>query len=436
MRFQPVTRQTIHTTPQWNLLPEEQREAVAVVSRVLPFRVNRYIMDELIDWHRIPDDPIFRLTFPHRDMLGATEYEALRQLLATGVGEQAIEAAVRKIRMRMNPHPAGQITHNIPLLDGVRLSGMQHKYRETVLFFPAAGQSCHSYCTFCFRWPQFVGMDELRFAARQTSDLVEYLRRHRDVSDVLITGGDPLVMNTRLLASYITPLLAPELEHIDTIRIGTKSVAYWPQRFVSDVDASDLLKLFEQVVASGKNLALMAHYSHPAELRTLIAQQAARRIVATGAVLRMQAPLIRHVNDCADDWVGLWRAGVRLGAVPYYMFVERDTGPADYFALPLSRAYTVFQQAYRQVSGLARTVRGPTMSTHRGKVLIDGIVSMGGEKLFALQYLQARTADQVRQPFYARFDPVATWFEQLQPAFASDAGFFQASRPVREVSHA
>lgn len=427
LKFKPYTRHTIRESPQWKKLTDEQRESVNVISRVLPFRVNPYVMNELIDWDNIPDDPIYRLTFPHRDMLKPHEYEELRDLVLSDKDEQKIEHRVREIRMRMNPHPAGQMTHNVPYLDGRPLSGLQHKYRETVLFFPKAGQSCHAYCTFCFRWPQFVGMDELKFDAKDASELVEYLKRHRDVTDVLITGGDPMVMNTRALAGYIEPLLVPELSHIHNIRIGTKSVAYWPHRFVSDKDADDVLRLFEKVVASGKNLALMGHYNHPAELRTSIAQQAVRRIVSTGATVRMQAPLIRHINEDPAGWAELWTTGVKLGAIPYYMFVERDTGPSHYFELPLAKAYEVFQAAYKQVSGLARTVRGPSMSAHPGKVVVDGIVTLGGEKVFALQFLQARNADWVRRPFYAKFDSKASWFDQLVPAFGEDKFFFQES---------
>ena len=202
-------------------------------------------------------------------------------------------------------------------------------------------------------------------------------------------------------------------------------MAYWPQRFVTDKDADDLLRLFETVVRSGRNLALMGHYNHPAELRHPIAQQALRRIIATGATVRIQAPLIRHINENPADWAELWTTGVRLGAVPYYMFVERDTGPSDYFKLPLARAYDIFQQAYRTVSGLARTVRGPSMSAFPGKVLVDGIVDLAGE-VFALQFLQARNPDWVRRPFYARFDPLATWLDELQPAFGEKR--FSSSR--------
>lgn len=432
-KFKPYTRNSIKDAPQWKYLTPAQQEAVLVVSRVLPFRVNAYVLDELIDWSNIPDDPIFRLTFPHRDMLQAEEYEALCNLEHGNASAQESDT-VRLIRLNMNPHPAGQLTHNIPRRDGVPIKGIQHKYRETVLFFPSAGQTCHAYCTFCFRWPQFVGMNELKFDAKDAKTLVDYLKDQPEVTDILITGGDPLIMNTRSLAGYIEPLLVPELAHIQNIRIGTKSVAYWPQRFVTDPDADDLLRLFEKVVGAGKNLALMGHYNHPAELRPVIAQQAARRIVTTGATLRMQAPLIRHINENPSDWAELWTTGVKLGAIPYYMFIERDTGPRSYFEVPLAKAYEVFRAAYQQVSGLARTVRGPCMSAHPGKVLIDGIVQLGGEKVFALQFLQARNPNWVRRPFYARYDEQATWFDQLRPAFGESRFFFEQDDYVEPAS--
>ena len=424
-KFKPYTRQTIMQASQWERLDQEQREAVQVVSHVLPFRTNNYVMDHLIDWNNVPDDPIYRLTFPHQDMLRPEEYAHLRDLVLVRPDPAAIAAYVRGIRLRMNPHPAGQMTHNVPRMNDAPVRGLQHKYDQTVLFFPSAGQTCHAYCTFCFRWPQFVGMDDMKFDASQSDELVAYLKLHPEVTDVLITGGDPMVMNTRSLAAYIEPLLVPELAHIQNIRIGTKSVAYWPQRFVSDRDADDLLRLFERVVGAGKNLAVMAHYSHPVELRQPIAQQAVKRIIATGATVRMQGPLIRHINEDPRAWAELWQTGVRLGAVPYYMFVERDTGPHDYFQLPLAKAHEIFQAAYQMVSGLSRTVRGPSMSAFPGKVVIDGIVTIRGEKVFALQFLQARNPDWVRRPFYARFDPLATWLDDLKPAFGEEKFFFE-----------
>jgi KamA family protein len=415
-RYQPVTIRNMHRTPFWEILSPELREGIQVVAQVLPFRSNAYVVNELIDWERVPDDPMFQLNFPQRGMLDAGVYDRIRDLLRRDDKDELV-ATVRRARLELNPHPAGQLTHNVPTLDGRPVPGLQHKYRETVLFFPARGQTCHAYCTYCFRWAQFVDLPDLHFQARETADLVAYLRAHPEVSDVLITGGDPMIMKTKTLRSYIEPLLDPALAHVRHIRIGTKSLSYWPHRYVTDDDADDTLRLFEEVVKAGRHLAIMAHYSHAVELSTPIAQQALRRVRATGAEVRAQAPLIRHVNDDPSVWSDLWRAEVRLGAVPYYMFVERDTGARGYFEVPLARAHQIFQEAYRHVTGLARTVRGPSMSAFPGKIRILGVARVAGRRVFILDFLQARRADWVRRPFFARYDPNATWFDQLRPAF-------------------
>jgi hypothetical protein len=134
---------------------------------------------------------------------------------------------------------------------------------------------------------------------------------------------------------------------------------------------------------------------------------------------------VRHVNDDARVWADLWRLQVRLGAVPYYMFVERDTGPKGYFELPLARALEIFQGAYRQISGLARTVRGPSMSATPGKVRVVGTAELKGERVFVLEFLQGRDPAWVGRPFFARFDPKASWLDDLAPAFGEEHFFFE-----------
>jgi L-lysine 2,3-aminomutase len=330
-----------------------------------------------------------------------------------------VRTAAHDVRMRLNPHPAGQLALNTPALDDEPLPGLQHKYPETVLLFPKQGQTCHAYCTYCFRWAQFVDEPELKMAMGDSSMLVSYLLGHPEVTGVLVTGGDPMIMGATVLRRYIEPLLDPRLENLESIRIGSKSLGYWPQRFVTDPDADETLRLFEDVVASGRALAFMAHFSHPRELESPLVAEAVRRILATGAVVRTQAPLIRSINDDPATWAGMWRAQVRMGMVPYYMFVERDTGPQDYFAVPLARAYEVFRDAYRSVSGLCRTVRGPSMSATPGKVCVDGVTEVAGEKVFVLHMIQARDPGLVGKPFFARFDPAATWLTDLAPAFAA-----------------
>jgi KamA family protein len=399
-------------------LSEADRLAVRAVATVLPFRTNEYVVERLIDWDSAPDDPIYRLVFPQADMLPAEDIGPIAGMLARGAPEREIQAAARAVRMRLNPHPAGQLALNIPAMSDEPLPGVQHKYPETVLVFPKQGQTCHAYCTYCFRWAQFVGEPDLKMATDDMDRVTAYLRAHREVTSVLLTGGDPMIMGAGVLRQYIEPLLDPRLDHIESIRIGTKSLSYWPQRFVSDPDADDTLRLFEQVAAAGKTLALMAHFSHPRELEPDLVHDAVSRIRSAGAILRTQAPLIRTINDDAETWRTMWRAHLRMGMVPYYMFVERDTGPQGYFAVPLGRAADIFRDAYSSVSGLCRTVRGPSMSATPGKVCIDGVTEIAGEQVFALHMIQARDPALVGRPFFARYDPDAVWLTDLRPAFA------------------
>jgi KamA family protein len=431
-RFRVYESRDIDAIPQLQRMSGGEREAMKAVAAVLPFRVNDYLIEELIDWSAVPHDPIYQLTFPQPGMLDPEDLRRMTRLIREAAPAEEIRRAAREIQRRLNPHPAGQVDLNVPRLGGAPVPGMQHKYRETVLFFPGQGQTCHAYCTYCFRWPQFVGLDDtLRFASREAESLVAYLQTHPEVTSVLFTGGDPLVMKAAVLRRYIEPLLQPGLDHLESIRIGTKAPAYWPHRFVDDPDADELLRLFEEVQASGRHLALMAHYSHPRELETQLAQAAVRLIRATGAVVRCQAPLIRHVNDDPSTWAAMWSNQVRLGAVPYYMFVERDTGAQRYFDVPLARAADIFRQAYQGVSGLARTVRGPSMSATPGKVLIDGVAQLGQERVFVLQLLQARDPDWVGRPFFARYDPEATWLDQLRPALGEPEFFYEPA--LREM---
>lgn len=401
------------------------RAEMKAVSSVLPFRVNNYVVENLIDWNTVPEDPIFQLTLPQPGMLEPQALKRMVKLTSNKASDSDICAAARDIQMSLNPHPAGQKQLNVPRFQGEQLDGMQHKYRETVLFFPSPGQTCFSYCTYCFRWPQFVGIDELKFASKQAASLVAYLKEHKEVKSVLFTGGDPLIMKSLLLRTFIEPLLAPELEHITSIRIGTKAPAFWPYRFVTDDDAGDLLRLFEQVRLSGKNLALMAHYSHPRFLSTDIGQRAIQLIQNSGAIIRCQSPVVRHVNDDEKVWSELWAQEVKLGAIPYYMFVERDTGARRYFELPLEKCLSIFNAAYKSVSGLGRTVRGPSMSCTPGKVLIDAVTEVGGEKVFVLKFIQARDPSWVNQVFFAKYDPAATWLNHLKPAFGKQKFFFE-----------
>ena len=424
-KFKVYTEKHLDQISQLDSLPSQLRHDIRVVAKILPFRVNQYVLDTLIDWDDAETDPMFLLTFPQKDMLEPAAFNRMAKLIKSGADTKTINALATQIRQDLNPHPAGQMELNVPVLDDEPLSGMQHKYHETVLFFPSQGQVCHSYCTFCFRWAQFVGDKSIRFSSAESDGLYTYLKRHKEVSDLLLTGGDPMVMKTHHLKYYIEPLLDRSLHHVQTLRIGSKALTYWPHRFVTDEDADELLRLLERLVRAGKHVAFMAHFNHWRELESYMTRRAIQRIRNTGAEIRCQGPLLDKINNDPLVWSRLWREQVRLGMIPYYMFVERDTGARRYFEVPLARALEVYQQAYQSVSGLARTVRGPSMSASPGKVQVQGVTEINNEKVFLLRFLQGRNEAWTQQPFFAEFDENATWLDHLKPAFGADRFFFE-----------
>lgn len=419
------TLKNFRTIPQMDGVAESLKKDIEIVGRVLPFKTNSYVINELIDWNNVGTDPIFTLNFPRREMLSAEHYDRIAQLVCEGADDKTINEAVREIRLTLNPNPANQ-DENVPVMDGVRLKGIQHKYRETVLFFPTQGQTCHAYCTFCFRWSQFSGISDLKFAMKEADLLFKYLESKQEVTDVLFTGGDPMVMNVNILERYILPLLEPKFDHIRTIRIGSKSLAYWPYRFLTDTDSDQIIALFKRVTDSGKSLSFQAHFNHPTELSTEAVVAGIKRLRGAGVQIRTQSPVMRHINADADLWAKMWRRQVDLGCIPYYMFIARDTGAKKFFEVPLEECWNIYRKAYSRVSGVCRTVRGPSMSDHAGKIQVLGVSEVKGEKVMVFRFLQGRNSDWADVPFFAQYDPEATWFDQLKPAFGEKEFFFEA----------
>jgi L-lysine 2,3-aminomutase len=268
-------------------------------------------------------------------------------------------------------------------------------------------------------------MDEFKFAMKETELLVEYLKHHPEVTGVLFTGGDPMIMNTKALEGYIEPLLKADLPNLMTIRIGTKALSYWPYRFFADPDSDDLLRLFEKVKKAGKHLAIMAHFNHPVELSTEAVKTAIEKIRNTGAVIRTQSPIMRHINDSPEAWAQMWKRQVHLGCIPYYMFIARDTGAQHYFAVPLVKTWEIFRKAYSQVSGICKTVRGPSMSCSPGKVQVAGVANIGHMKVLVMRMMQGRNPDWIDVPFFAEYNEEAIWIDELRPAFGEEKFFFE-----------
>lgn len=416
-RYKAISLQAVdkvaETHPQ--LLPHLYD--VKLSGMVFPFKASPYYVDELIDWEAedVRQDPFYRLVFPTLDMLCDEHREKLEVAYEKGDPKNLIRT-VEEIRADLNPHPAGQKELNAPKDD--TLNGVQHKYSETVLVFPAAGQTCHAYCTYCFRWAQFIGDDELRFAQKEAQSLFDYLDQHKEVSDILMTGGDPMVMRTRSLAQYLEPLTDPTfLPHIKNIRIGTRSLSFWPQRFTTDKDADEVIELLRRVrEEGGRHVAIMAHLSHKRELSTDKVKAAIYRLQKEAyATIRSQSPVMRGINDSSEVWAEKWRTEVNMGIIPYYMFMARDTGAQKFFDVSMSKAHKIYSDALRNCSGLIRTARGPSMSCTPGKVEVTGVEEIMGQKVFILRFLQCRDEGWIGRPFFAKYDPEASWYDDLEP---------------------
>lgn len=406
-KFKSYTINKLEVIPQLRGLSSEQLEEIKIVSSIYPFKTNNYVLEELIDWNNIPEDPIFRLNFPHKEMLLPEDFDQLKNVRTNGTDKEFKEL-VYNIRIKLNPHPSGQTDLNSAFIEEDKLEGVQHKYRDILLFFPSQSQTCHAYCTFCFRWPQFINDLDFKIQSKEIDPLLEYLDRNPQISEVLFTGGDPMIMNSRVLDSYIEPLL--KVDSIKTIRIGTKALSYWPYKFTTDDDAEGMLKVLHKITKAGKHLGFMAHFNHPKELEPPVVKEAIDNIRQVGATIRTQSPLLRFINNSAEVWTAMWEKQVQLNCIPYYMFLPRDTGAQHYFAETLENAHAIYCEAIRNCTGLASTAKGPVMSMTHGKVEVLGVKN----NLYILRYVKHRDNNKTFKVFTA--EPITInpmWIDDL-----------------------
>lgn len=417
MRFITYNAKNYREIEYMRYMPEEVKREIDIVSQVIPFKTNNYVVDYLIDWENYRSDPMYILNFPNKEMLTSEQYTRLADALSKTSSNGLLNKTIYDIRMEMNPHPAQQMT-NVPELKGEELKGLQHKYRDIVLFFPSQGQTCHAHCTFCFRWPQFIKDLDLKFSMREIEKVIAYIREQESINEILFTGGDPMVMDPGTLSKYIQALIDAKIPHLQNIRFGTKSLSYWPFTFLPkyNPEANEMLDVLKRITDSGMHLSIMAHFNHPNELEPVVLKEAVDQLRQCGAEIRTQAPVLKHINNNSHDWARMWKLQVQKGMVPYYMFIERETGPYAYFSVPLTEVYNIYQKAIRETGSFAKTVTGPVMSASKGKVQILGVVTnpLDGKPYFMMQYVRNRDYKQTFKPFFMEYDEKATWVDQLK----------------------
>lgn len=357
------TPKTLTRVDQLSALSEIERRRLKAVTEHYPMRIPEEYL-KLIDWNDA-QDPIRRLVVPQ-----AGELADWGQLDASN------EAA------------------NTPQ------RGVQHKYPDTALLL--CNEVCAGYCRYCFRKRLFMaGNDEVSL---DVTPGLRYIAAHPEISNVLLTGGDPLVLSARRLREILEGLWA--IPHVRVVRIGSKTPAFNPTRLLED---GALLEVLGST-PPGRRLYLMTHFDHPREL-TEAALSLLDRLMRLGVVLANQCPLVRGVNDRSDVLGELFQRLAWAGCPPYYLFQMRPTAGNAPFTLPLVQGWEVFQQALSADSGLARRARF-VMSHATGKVEVAGV----DEHHLYLRYHRPQDREQAARLLRYRRDDEVTWLDELIPS--------------------
>ena len=345
-------------------LTETEKGRLREVSEKFVFRTNDYYQS-LIDWND-PDDPIRRLVVPMEE-----------ELNEWGQLDASSESLYTKV------------------------PGLEHKYDDTALLL--VNDVCGAYCRFCFRKRLFMdGNDEV---VRDVTEGVRYIQRHPEISNVLLTGGDPLIMSTSKLEPIIQKLRA--IPHVKIIRIGTKMPAFNPHRIVND---PSLMQLMETYSTPEGRIYIMAHFNHPREL-TPIARQALDMLQKHGATTVNQTPLIAGVNDKMETLLDLFDELSFMGVPPYYVFQCRPTEGNSAYSAPLEESYQMFRAAQTRCSGLAKRARF-CMSHVTGKIEVAALT----EDQIVFKYHQAADARNRGRVMIFERNPDAHWFDDYREA--------------------
>ncbi|MDH4183906.1 MAG: KamA family radical SAM protein [Nitrospinota bacterium] len=342
----------------------DRAQRIAEVVRNFSFKANDYYLG-LADWSD-PDDPIRAIAEPRQE-----------EMDHWGAYDASDEAS------------------------NIQVHGLQHKYSDSVLFLIT--DNCAGYCRYCFR--KRIFLEDADDVPTDYSQAYAYIAEHPEITDVILSGGDPLTLSARRIAGVLDQLA--RIPHVQVVRIGSKTPAYNPTRLGGDPDLQEVFRKFSST--SGKGLYLMAHFDHPREL-TPLALKELRLYRDCGMVLLNQAPILRGVNDNPDTLRELFQILCRNGCAPYYMFQGRPVKGNRRFCIPITEAFQIFQQAIGGVSGISKRVRF-VMSHSTGKIEIVGL----DRQYIYTRYRRAKSAMNQERFMVFHRDDQAYWLEDLEP---------------------
>jgi len=290
-------------------------------------------------------------------------------------------------------------------LDNTVMPGLQHKYPQTALIL--ATNKCFSHCRFCFRRRMLDG--DPKEVATNYSGIAQYVQDHPEVNNVLLTGGDPLVLTTDQLQGMINPLLP--IPHLTAIRFGSRAMVYYPMRFREQ----ELTSLFEGIIRAGKRAVIVSHIDHVDE----ISEEAAIHIEAlrkVGVQFFNQTVLLKGINDEPELLAATSVKLHWLGVHSYYLFQARPAKGAMHFQVPLRRGVEIVHAVNRRLSGIQKTFRF-VMSHTTGKI---EILDIGSDDRVYLRYHQNKDGEKIGKVFSRLCPEGSCWLDDLSPSEPMD----------------
>ena len=417
----------------------EERELFIHIYR---FMATRHVLNT-INWFDFQNDSVFQLVFPQPGMIRPDVAKAYLSS-ASDVEKAKIVSDYMK---ETNPHDGKQKLNKPTFVNSEGeaevVEGSQHKYPQCQLIFDIQTQNCFAFCNYCFRHAQVRG-DEDMFIQKDVYQVHEYLKQHKEITDVLITGGDAGYIKSERFQEYIMPIIEdPELMHIKTIRLGTRVLTFNPEIIL--MPAYDhMLSLFRKLNENGIQLVFMSHFSTPRELMNPSTIAAIRRLKAYGVTLKSQSPIMNHISlftkedghvdidRSAQNWIDLGNLFAMLGVGFHSMYCARPTGEHHYFTQPLAQINEVFSKVYRSLASINRPSRYITMTSSAGKISMLGTVELNGEKLFALKFNEARNMEWMDKVYLAKYDEHQNTISNLLP-YDTDKYFYEDE--LLEIEH-
>jgi len=233
-------------------------------------------------------------------------------------------------------------------------------------------------------------------------DAAEYIKTHREINNVLISGGDPLVLSNKVIERFLEILT--EIKHLCFIRLGSRTPITLPSR-LSD---SELLTLFKKYSQIDKRLYVVTQFNHPREI-TSQSVNAVSNLIKAGVLLSNQTVLLRGVNDDPDTLAMLMNRLVSIGVTPYYVFQCRPVKRVkSHFQVPICEGARIVEKAKANCNGHSKRFKY-AMSHKTGKIEILGI--MNGEIFF--KYHQAKDRKNLGVMFKRRVDDKAGWLDDF-----------------------